>query len=46
MINKRYISCLLKLSSKEIKIGTDQIKKQFNNKIIFFDHLSCLIYKK
>ena len=46
MIKKRYISCLLKLSNKEIKIGTDQIKKQFNKKIIFFDHLSCLIYKK
>ena len=46
MIKKRYMSCLLKLSKKEIKIGTEQIKKKFNKKIIFFDQLSCIIYKK
>ena len=46
MIKKRYISCLLKLTKKEIEVGTEEIKKKFNKKIIFFDCLSCLIYKK
>ena len=46
MIKNRFISCLLKFSKKEIENGVVEINKKYNKKIIFFDQLLCLVYKK
>ena len=46
MLKKRYISCLLKFSKKEIQIGVNEIRKKYRKKIIFYDRLLCLVYKK
>ena len=44
MLKKRFISCLLKLSKKDILNGIKEIKRKYNKKIIFNDALLCLIY--
>tara|TARA_B100000780_G_scaffold252420_1_gene199503 strand:+ start:608 stop:1321 length:714 start_codon:yes stop_codon:yes gene_type:complete len=46
MIKNRFNSCLLSLSSKEIKNGVEEIKKKYKKKLIFFDKLICISYKK
>ena len=46
MIKKRYISCLLNISDKEIKKGTNEIKSNYKNQIKFTDTLNCISYKK
>ena len=46
MIKNRFNSCLLSLSSKEIKIGIEEIKKTYKKKLIFTDKLICISYKK
>ena len=46
MIKDRYISCLLDISSKDIKKGIIEIKSNYKNKIKFTDTLNCLNYKK
>tara|TARA_B110000971_G_C19982470_1_gene488014 strand:+ start:719 stop:1432 length:714 start_codon:yes stop_codon:yes gene_type:complete len=46
MIKNRFNSCLLNLSSKELKNGTEEIKKKYKKKLIFSDKLICIIYKK
>lgn len=46
MLKKRFISCLLKLSKKEILSGIKEIKRSHDKKIIFNDELLCLVYKK
>ena len=46
MIKKRYISCLLNLSKKEIKKGIEEVKSNFKNQIKFTDTLICINYKK
>tara|TARA_A100001011_G_scaffold358157_1_gene403650 strand:- start:12 stop:722 length:711 start_codon:yes stop_codon:yes gene_type:complete len=45
MLRKRYISCLLNLSKKQIKKGIYEINLKFKKKIKFNDVLDCLIYK-
>ena len=45
MLKKRYISCLLNLSKKQIEKGIHEINLKFKKKIIFNDVLECLIYK-
>ena len=46
MIKDRFNSCLLNLSSKELKNGTEEIKKKYKKKLIFSDKLICISYKK
>jgi len=46
MIKNRFNSCLLNLSSKEIKIGIEEIKKKYKKKFTFSDKLICISYKK
>ena len=46
MIKNRFNSCLLNLSSKELKTGIDEIRKKYKRKLIFFDKLICISYEK
>ena len=46
MIRKRYISCLLNMSSEEINLGISEIKSKYKNQIKFTDTLYCINYKK
>jgi len=46
MIKNRFNSCLLNLSSKELKNVTEEIKKKYKKKLIFSDKLICISYKK
>lgn len=45
MLEKRYISCLLNLSKKEIELGIQEIQSKYNKKINFDDILDCLTYQ-
>ena len=46
MIKNRFNSCLLNLSSKELKIGMKEIQKKYKRKLAFPDKLICISYKK
>ena len=46
MIRERYISCLLNMSNKEIKLGISEIKSKYKNQIKFTDTLKCISYRK
>ena len=46
MIKNRYISTLLKFSSREILKGIEEIKLKYNKKLKFKDKLQCIIIKK
>ena len=46
MIRDRYISCLLNMSNKEIKLGISEIKSKYKNQIKFTDTLKCIIFRK
>ena len=46
MIKNRFNSCLLDLSVKELKSGIKEIKENNKQKLIFFDKLICISYKK
>ena len=46
MIRGRYISCLLNMSNKEIKLGISEIKSKYKNQIKFTDTLKCIIFRK
>ncbi len=46
MIRERYISCLLNMSNKEIKLGISEIKSKYKNQIKFTDTLRCISYRK
>ena len=46
MIRERYISCLLNMSNKDIKLGISEIKSKYKNQIKFTDTLKCIIYRK
>ena len=45
MIRKKFISCLLSLSKKEIELGVTEIKSKYKKYIKFSDNLDCLIYQ-
>ena len=45
MVEKRYISCLLNLSHKEIDNGIKEIYLKYKKNIKFSDILDCLIYQ-
>ncbi len=46
MIRGRYISCLLNMSNKDIKLGISEIKSKYKNQIKFTDTLKCISYRK
>ena len=46
MIKKRYMSCLLNLSKKDLDNGVGEIKLNYNNQIKFTDTLKCITYQK
>ena len=46
MIRERYISCLLNMSNKEIKLGISEIKSKYKYQIKFTDTLKCITYRK
>jgi len=46
MIKNKFTSCLLNLSSEELKIGIKEIKKKYNENLMFYDELICISYKK
>jgi ubiquinone/menaquinone biosynthesis C-methylase UbiE len=46
MIRERYISCLLNMSNKDIKLGISEIKLKYKNLIKFTDTLKCISYRK
>ena len=46
MIKKRYISILLKLSSREILEGINEINVKYKRILRFKDKLQCIIIKK
>ena len=46
MIKNRYISCLLKLSNRDIKNGISEINLKYKKKIQFIDTLLCISFGK
>ena len=46
MIRERYISCLLNMSNKDIKLGISEIKSKYKDQIKFTDTLRCISYRK
>ena len=46
MLKERYISCLLNMSDKDVKIGISEIKLKYKNQIKFTDTLKCISYRK
>ena len=46
MIRERYISCLLNISNREVKLGISEIKSKYKNQIKFTDTLKCISYRK
>ena len=46
MIKNRFTSCLLDLSLSELKNGIKEIRASNKKKLIFFDKLICISYKK
>ena len=46
MLRERYISCLLNMSNKDIKLGISEIKLKYKNQIKFTDTLKCISYRK
>ena len=46
MIRERYISCLLNMSNREVKLGISEIKSKYKNQIKFTDTLKCISYRK
>ena len=46
MIRDRYISCLLKMSVKEIKLGISELNLRLKNQIRFTDTLKCIVFRK
>ena len=46
MIERRFISSLLKLSANQILKGIEEIESRYKNSITFKDKLNCMIIKK
>jgi len=45
MLKQRYISCLVNLTTDQIKKGINEIKSNYSNRILFNDILICIKYK-
>ena len=46
MIKNRYISCLLDISAKDLKLGIGELNLKLKNQISFIDTLKCITFKK
>ena len=46
MIKNRFNSCLLNLSARQLKTGIEEIKNKYKKKLVFYDRLICISYKK
>jgi ubiquinone/menaquinone biosynthesis C-methylase UbiE len=46
MIKDRYISCLLDISAKDLKLGIGELDLKLKNQINFIDTLKCITFKK
>jgi len=46
MIKDRYISCLLNISAKDLKLGIRELDLKLKNQINFIDTLKCITFKK
>ena len=46
MLRERYISCLLNMSDKDIKLGISEIKSKYKSQVKFTDTLKCISYRK
>ena len=46
MIKDRYISCLLNISAKDLKLGISELNLKLKNQISFIDTLKCITFKK
>ena len=46
MIESRYISCLLSMTTKDLKMGINELNLKYNNRIKFSDTLKCISYEK
>ena len=46
MIKNRFTSCLLNLTTRELKAGTEEIKKKYKKKLVFSDKLICISYER
>ena len=46
MIKDRYISCLLDISAKDLKLGIGELNLKLKNQISFIDTLKCITFKK
>ena len=44
MIKKRYISCLLNMSTKDLSLGVNEFNLKFKKNIKFIDTLKCISY--
>ena len=46
MIKNKYMSCLLNISAKDLKLGTSELNLKLKNRIYFTDTLKCITFKK
>ena len=46
MIKRRYISCLLDMSVKDLTFGINEFDKKYKKILNFTDSLKCISYKK
>ena len=46
MIKKRYISCLLNMTQREIDDGVGEINRNYKKQIKFTDSLICISFTK
>ena len=46
MIKDRYMSCLLNISAKDLKLGISELNFKLKNQICFTDTLKCITFKE
>ena len=46
MIKSRYMSCLLNISAKDLKLGISELNLKLKNQISFTDSLKCISFKE
>ena len=46
MIKNKYMSCLLNISAKDLKLGVSELNLKLKNRIYFTDTLKCITFKK
>ena len=46
MIKDRYMSCLLNISAKDLKLGISELNLKLKNQIYFTDTLKCITFKE